>query len=166
MKKKKPKNVILFWFYFLIHSMYKKSLNNATKVLISGDKCGLNFRDRLFLVFVWVVLLSVSVQHSWKALQIGCQDSVKGDNGYLKWGVCLIEVKITVIVGNKFQDFDNRPLNTVPLNTGSTVIGILKNPHKDVKTNPLGLKLSQSFTRVVRFVTWLISSKKHCLVCN
>ena len=36
------------------------------------------------------------------------------------------KVKITIITGDKFQDFDNWPLNTVLLNTGLTVIGILK----------------------------------------
>lgn len=48
-----------------------------------------------------------------------------------------MEVKITVIMGNKFQDFDNQSLNTVPLNTGLTVIGILiKNLHKVFKVHP------------------------------
>ena len=48
----------------------------------------------------------------WNTIKTGCQDSVKGDND------CLIEVKITVIIGNKFQDFDNPLLETVSLNTG------------------------------------------------
>ena len=39
-------------------------------------------------------------------------------------------------MGNKFWNFDKQPLNMVPLNTGSTVIGILKNPHKALKTKP------------------------------
>ena len=38
-------------------------------------------------------------------------------------------MKITVIIRNKFPDFNNRPLNLVPLNTGLNVIGILKNLH-------------------------------------
>ena len=36
-------------------------------------------------------------------------------------------MKIAVIMRNKFLDFDNQPFNTVPLNAGSTVIGILEN---------------------------------------
>lgn len=42
-------------------------------------------------------------------------DLVKGDCGRL------IEVKIKVIEEKQIQDFDNRPLNTVPLNICSTV---------------------------------------------
>ena len=89
----------------------------------------------------------------------GSQLQFKGDE-------CLIEVKITVITENKFWDFDYRPLNTVLLNTGSTVIGLLKNSQVVLKVNPPGLKLSKSFPSVVRFVTGLIRSKKHCLICD
>ena len=45
-------------------------------------------------------------------------------------------------MGNKFWDFDKQPLNMVPLNTGSAVIGILKNPHKALKTR---IKIEQEF---------------------
>lgn len=76
-----------------------------------------------------MVPLYVTIQHKWKTIQIGCHDSVKGDND------CLKEVKITVIMG-KFWDFYNQILNIMPLFTGLTVIGILKNPHTVLKTNP------------------------------
>ena len=46
----------------------------------------------------------------------------------LRRGNCIIEMKIAVIMRNKFLDFDNQPFNMVPLNAGSTVIGILENP--------------------------------------
>ena len=67
-------------------------------------------------------------------------------------------MKITVNMGNKFSDFDNQPLNTLLLNTGLTVIGILKNSHVVLKVNPLKLKLSKSFPCVVGFVTGQIHS--------
>ena len=46
----------------------------------------------------------------------------------LRRGNCIIEMKIVVIMRNKFLDFDNQPFNTVPLNAGSNFIGILENP--------------------------------------
>ena len=68
-----------------------------------------------------------------------CQDSVKGDID------CLNKVKTTVIMGNKLQDFDNWLLNTALLNTGSTVIGMLKNTHTVLKTKPLKIETEQKF---------------------
>ena len=46
----------------------------------------------------------------------------------LRRGNCIIEMKIAVIMRNKFLDFDNQPFNTVPFNAGSDFIGILENP--------------------------------------
>ena len=39
----------------------------------------------------------------------------------LRRGNCIIEMKIAVIMRNKFLDFDNHPFNMVPLNAGSTL---------------------------------------------
>lgn len=76
-----------------------------------------------------MVLLQVTVQHSWKTIQTGSQDSDKGDND------CLKEVKINEIMEKKFQDFDDQPLNMAPLNTGLTEIEMLKTSHKVLKIN-------------------------------
>ena len=81
----------------------------------------------------------MTIQHRWKTIQTGCQDPINN---------CLREEKISVIMGNKFRDFDNQLFNT-----GLTVIGILKNQLTVLKTNPSGLKPNRSFTCVVRFVT-------------
>ena len=57
-----------------------------------------------------------------KKIETALQDLAKGDRDRL------IEVKITVIKGSNFRDFDNWPLNrrwplnTGLLNTGSTVV--------------------------------------------
>ena len=51
-------------------------------------------------------------------VQTGPQDLVKDDHN------CLVEVKIKETKGKRMQDFDNWPLNTMPLNTGSTVLTV------------------------------------------
>ena len=57
-----------------------------------------------------------------KTTETACWDLVKGWPQPLNRGDHLIEVKITVIKGSNFQDFDNWPLNRGwPLNTGSIV---------------------------------------------
>ena len=51
-------------------------------------------------------------------VQTGPWDLVKDDHN------CLVEVKIKETKGKQMQDFDNWPLNTMPLNTGSTVLTV------------------------------------------
>lgn len=69
------------------------------------------------------------VQYKWKTIQGRHWDSVKAGWPWLlnQGGDGLIEVKIAVFKQKEFQDFDNwllntgRPINVVPLDTGSTV---------------------------------------------
>ena len=66
-------------------------------------------------------------------------------------------------MGNKFQDFDNQPLNMVPLNTGLTVIGILKGPQKVLKINPW-IEIERKFYLCGQ-ICYLISKLKETLSC-
>ena len=49
----------------------------------------------------------MTVQHKWKTIKTSCQDFVNSDNDHLK-KVIALGLKITVIMRNKFQDFDNQ----------------------------------------------------------
>ena len=72
------------------HVMYKNSLNDTTKILISGDKYGLHLGKRYFLVlyewshFKWP--FNTGGRQYQQLIKTGCQDPVNGD--------CLWEVKL------------------------------------------------------------------------
>ena len=78
-----------------------------------------------------MVLLVVTVEYRWRTILAAVNTTEVVGNiinrplgisqGILR-GDRVIEVKITVIEGDKFRVSDNRPLITVPLHTGSTVV--------------------------------------------